>query len=159
MEIRTATGPDGAVLHLLNRPASALPPVNRRDLELAWETARDSTWAAAPPRIFRFAGPAGPAIDLLIADADAAAWAAAVERRFGLNSAHGISLCLRLLAMVALMAHAGWARGWFALERDGANIRPEFLQAAALVPLSNAGGFDETALRALLPNQITRDAK
>ena len=86
-----------------------------------------------------------------MADKDAAAWVAALERQSGLSSLYTVSVCLRLLGLVALMAQAGWARQWFALGRAGAILRPELLQAAALVRLNATGGFDETALRALLP--------
>ncbi len=92
-------------------------------------------------------------MELLLQDRDAAAWAAAVDRSAGLSTPYGISVCLRLLALVALMAEAGWARAWFVLRRDGAKIRPELWHAAALVTLNDSGGFDETDLRALLPEQ------
>jgi hypothetical protein len=118
-------------------------------LEQAWEAAGLSS--AAPPRFFRFATAEGPPVELLLQDSDAAAWAAAVERSAGLSTPYGISVCLRLLALVALMAEAVWARGWFVLGRDGAEVRPELWHAAALVTLTDSGGFDETDLRALLP--------
>ena len=54
------------------------------------------------------------------------------------------------------MAEAEWARGWFELRRDGADIRREVWHAAALVTLNDSGGFDETDLRALLPEQRDR---
>jgi len=59
---------------------------------------------------------------------------------------------LRLLALVALMAQAAWLRDWFEISRGGAILKPALLQAAALSPLTQSGGFDETALRALLPH-------
>jgi hypothetical protein len=125
--------------------------VTKRDLEQAWEAAQAAK--AAPPRFFRFA-PAGAApVELSLRDRDAAAWAASVERSTGLSTPYGVSICLRLLALVALMADAGWARAWFVLRRDGAKIRPELMHAAALVALNDSGGFDETDLRALLPEQ------
>lgn len=137
-------------------PAGALPLVAKRDLEQAWEIAQEG--GVAPPedgQIFRFAG--DNPVEVVVADRDASAWVAAVERRIGLSSAYGVSVCLRLLALVALMAQAEWARGWFALERGGAKIRPELLLAAAQVKLNEAGGFDEGALRALLPAGQMRD--
>ena len=149
-----AEGPAGTLLHLISAPPSALPTVTGRDLEQAWEAAQLS--GAAPPRFFRFATAGGEPVDLLLQDRDAAAWAAAVERSAGLSSPHGISVCLRLLALVALMAEAGWARAWFVLRRDGAAIRPELWHAVALVTLNDRGGFDEPDLRALLPEQRDR---
>jgi hypothetical protein len=142
------------VLHLISAPPSRLPTVTRQDLERAWEAAGSSR--AAPPRFFRFAGVEGPPVEMLLHDSDAAAWAAAVERSAGLSTPYGISICLRLLALVALLAEAGWARAWFELRRDGAKIRPELWHAAALVTLNDAGGFDETDLRALLPEHCNR---
>jgi hypothetical protein len=149
LQVSTAQGPAGEVLHLISAPPSCLPTVTRQDLERAWESAGSSR--AAPPRFFRFIGTDGPPVELLLQDRDAAAWAAAVERSAGLSSPYGISICLRLLALVALMAEAGWARPWFVLSRDGAKIRAELWHAAALARLNESGGFDETDLRALLP--------
>ena len=142
------------VLHLISAPPSALPTVTRRDLEQAWEAAQRS--GAAPPRFFRFVPEGGEPVELLLQDRDAASWAAAVERSAGLSTAYGVSVCLRLLALVAVMAEAGWARAWFVLRRDGAAIRPELWHAAALVTLNDRGGFDEPDLRALLPEQCDR---
>jgi hypothetical protein len=157
LQVRTLHCPDGGVLHVLTRPASALPPVAKRDLEQAWEVAQGVRVSAPAARSFRF-GPE-PAVELRVGDRDAASWVAAVEGSIGLATPHGVSVCLRLLALVALMAQARWARGWFALERNGANIRSELWQAAALAPLNDAGGFDETALRALLPQTATQGLK
>ncbi len=139
------------MLHLVSALPSALPTVTKRDLEQAWEAAQSG--GMAPARFFRFVAEGRPPVELLLQDRDAAAWAAAVERSAGLATPYGISICLRLLALVALMAVAGWACAWFALRRDGAEIRPELWHAAALVRLNDSGGFDETDLRALLPEQ------
>jgi hypothetical protein len=149
LQVSTARGPAGEVLHLISAPPSCLPTVTKRDLEQAWEAAQLNK--AAPPRFFRFASAGGPPVELLLQDRDAAAWAASVERSAGLSTPYGVSVCLRLLALVALMADAGWARAWFVLCPDGAKIRPELWHAAALVTLNDSGGFDETDLRALLP--------
>ena len=149
MQVSTAQGPAGEKLQLISAPPSRLPTVTKRDLEQAWEAAQLNK--AAPLRFFRFATAGGPPVELLLQDRDAAAWAEAVERSAGLSTPYGISVCLRLLALIALMAEAGWVRAWFALSRDGAKIRPELWHAAALVKLNDSGGFDETDLRALLP--------
>ncbi len=98
------------------------------------------------------------AVELFINDTDAAAWAAAVDAVADLGTPRGISLCLRLLALVTLMSHAEWVRRWFVLRRGDAEINGALLQAAALAPLNEAGGFDETALRALLPQAAEREA-
>jgi len=145
------------MVHFISASASALPSVTKRDLEQAWELAQACGVPAPPAR--RFCFNAELPVEIMLADDDASAWVAAVERAAGLETPHGVSLCLRLLALVALMAQASWARAWFTLGRGGAEIRPELLQAAALAPLTESGSFDETALRALLPAQSTEGAK
>ncbi len=153
-EIRTRTGPDGEILHLVPYLPAALPAVTKRDLETAWETARAA--ALAPPlstatHAFRFLQDSAPPLDLLITDTDAASWAAAIDRLASLSTAHGISICLRLLALFQLMATQAWARQWFKLSRAGLEFHPALLQAAALTPLTPTGAFAETSLQALLP--------
>jgi hypothetical protein len=152
--VSTTTGPDGEVLHLVASPPAALPTVTKRDIEQAWDAAQAGTAGiAAPPRGFRFARPEGAPIELILNDRDAAAWAVAVDGIADLSTPRGISLCLRLLGLVELMSRAGWIRPWFTLGRAGTEIAPALLHAVAQSPLNEAGGFDETALRALLPRQ------
>ncbi len=150
LPIRFEAGPGGETVVVIGQPPGQLPIVYRRDLERAWEAARKPS-PRPKPRKFRFEPPGEAAFELNIADADALAWVDAVERRIGLSSLYGVSLCLRLLALVALMGSASWARDWFELRREGARIRPELLRAAAMVRLDESGGFDESALQALLP--------
>jgi hypothetical protein len=155
--IRTAQGPDGEILHLVPHPAAALPSVTKRDLEQAWEAARASALTPGPraeahTRLIRFSQPANPPLDLMLTDGDAASWADAVDRCADLSTAHGISVFLRLLALVELMGRAAWTRAWFTLNRAGLDFHPALLQAAALSPLTETGAFAETALRALLPD-------
>jgi hypothetical protein len=155
--IRTETGPDGEILHLVPYLPAALPRVTRRDLEQAWETARAAALAPAKPtatHAFRFLQESAPPLDLLITDTDAASWAAAIDRLASLSTAHGISVCLRLLALFQLMATQVWVRNWFSLSRAGLEFHPALLQAAALTPLTPTGGFAETTLQALLPAEI-----
>ncbi len=152
--IRTESGPAGEILHLVPHPAAALPAVTKRDLEQAWDAARDAALApAARPaaHFFRFTQGTAPPLDLVLADKDAATWAGAVDRVANLSTAHGISVCLRLMALVELMGRAAWTRAWFTLNRGGLEFHQALLQAAALSPLTDTGGFAETALRALLP--------
>jgi len=153
--VETRSGPNGDVLHIIAAAPAALPAVTKRDIEQAWEVAHAGNAASAPPRGFRFTLTEAPPIELMLYDSDAAAWALAVDRIASLSTAHGVSLCLRLLALVELMSRAAWARPWFSVSRAGANIRAELLHAAAIAPLSPAGGFDEPALRALLPRSLT----
>ncbi len=153
--IRTESGPRGEILHLIPHPAAILPAVTKRDLEQAWDAAREAAQApqTAATHFFRFSQGAAPPLDLVLTDPDAAAWAGAVDRIADLSTAHGISVCLRLLALVELMGRAAWTRAWFTLSRAGLEFHPALLQAAALSPLTDTGGFAETALRALLPGE------
>lgn len=149
--IRTLHGDDGTILHLLPAPPPTLPSVTKRDIEQAWEAAQTATAAAPPARGFRFPLADGAPAELILHDPDAAAWAAAVDHVADLSTARGVSICLRLLGLVELMSRAAWLRGWFSLGGGGAELAPALLQAAACSPLNETGGFDETALRALLP--------
>ncbi len=153
-KIQTQTGPRGEELHLVPYLPAALPPVTRRDLECAWEAARAAALAPKPDtatHAFRFLQDAAPPLDLVITDTDAASWAAAIDRIASLSTAHGISICLRLLALFQVMATQVWVRDWFTLSRAGLEFHPALLQAAALSPLTPTGAFAETTLQALLP--------
>ncbi len=151
--IQVAAAADGTLTYLVAMPPEALPPVRARDLDSAWHHARAaagrSDWGET--RLFRFRRPDGEVTDLALADPDAACWAAAVDRVAGLGSAYGMSVCLRLLALVDLMARAGWAAAYFSLRRDGADIAPALLAAAATAPLTPAAGFDPDDLRGRMP--------
>jgi hypothetical protein len=155
--VEVALRRDGVTGYLVALPPEALPPVRMRDLAAAWDAARSAADGARwdVPRLFRFrrAGSdvGGEAfVELVLADADACCWAGAVDRTLGLASAYGISVCLRLLALVDLMASAPWASAWFALRREGAEIDHKLLLAAAATPLTAQGGLDEAGLRTRL---------
>jgi hypothetical protein len=154
-EILTSITPAGEILHLVPHAAPALPAVTKRDLEQAWELAQTAT-SSPHARTIRFAQPETQPLDLRLADTDAASWATAIDRVKNLSTAHGLSVLLRLLALVDLMANAPWLRAWFTLTRAGMDIHPALLQAAALSPLTPTGGFVETALGALLPGGAAR---
>jgi len=159
-EIRTEQGPQGEILHLVPYLPAALPAVTKRDLEQAWEAARAAALTTRPaaPKIhgFRFLQETAPPLDLVLTDTDAASWADAIDTLTSLSTAHGISLCLRLMALYELMATRHWARQWFRLTRAGLEFHPALLQAAALSPLTPTGGFAETSLQAFLPAQTPR---
>ena len=150
--IRVGTSPDGSVTYLVAVPPEALPPVGKRDLERAWHSARRAAlhqkWGVV--RGFRFARPDGTHTDLALADPDAACWVAAIDAAVGLGTSHGMSLCLRLLALIELLAHASWARPLFTLDRDGADLHPALLRTAATIPLTKEARFDEAGFRARL---------
>ena len=140
---------DGVLTYLVDRPPEALPPVSSRDLLAAWETARDAAadacWGAA--RLFRFRRGDGSFTDLALADPDACCWASAVDGTTGMHSAYGLSLCLRLLALVDLLAHAAWTRGLVSLRPGGTDLHPALVRAAAHSPLTAEARFDEHSLR------------
>jgi hypothetical protein len=147
--IRIGDGPGGAVTYLVQLPPEALPPVCKRDLERAWYAARDAAIAqdSGAARAFRFTRSDGSHTDLALADRDARCWASAVDRVVGLRSPLGLSLCLRLLALVDLLARAPWVRPLFRLARDGAEFHPALLRAAASQPLTSEARFDEAEFR------------
>jgi hypothetical protein len=148
--VRTQMRADGALTYLIALAPDALPPVRARDLAAAWDAARAAATAEAwgAPRFFRFRRPDGSVTDLALADPDAGCWAAAVDATVGLGTALGMSLCLRLLGLVDLLATARWAKPLVALRRDGAEIDPTLLQAAATLPLTHEARLDEIRVRA-----------
>ena len=141
---------DGTLTYLVDRPPAALPGVSGRDLAAAWDAAReaamDAMWGAA--RRFCFRQEDGSVTELALHDRDARCWVGAVERTTGLQTEYGVSLCLRLLALVDLLAHARWTDGMCRVRRGGAELHPALLRAAAAAELTNEARFDETRLRA-----------
>ena len=150
--VRVQSRPDGAVLYQVALPPEALPPVRPRDLAAAWDAARsaalDERWGVA--RLFRFQRGDGTSLDLALGDPDACCWAGAVDLTVGMGDSYGLSLCLRLLALVDLLASAPWAARLVALKRDGAAIAPALLEAASRQTLTREGRFDTAMLRARL---------
>jgi len=153
LSVRVGAGPDGSVTYQVDGPPEALPPVRGRDLERAWYAAREAAIAGSwsTVRGFRFARPDGSHTDLALADPHARCWAGAVDGTVGLGNGYGLALCLRLLALVDLLARARWALPLFRLERDGADLHPSLLSAAAAAPLTAEARFDEISFRASLP--------
>ena len=123
-----------------------------RDLERAWYAAREAALAqpGASTAVFRFRRADGSYGDLALADRDACCWADAVDGTVGLRNSYGLALCLRLLALVDLLARARWADSLCRLERDGAELHPSLLGAAASTPLTAEARFDETGFRGRL---------
>jgi hypothetical protein len=150
--VRVQERSDGALLYLVSQPPEALPPVRARDLQAAWDAARAAALAErwGDARFFRFRREDGSFTDLALADSDASCWASAVDATLGLASAYGLSVCLRLLALVDLLAKAKWLVGQCALHRDGATLSLPLLQAAASLSLTGEGRLDEATLRARL---------
>ncbi len=144
-----ATG-DGTVTYRIDAGPADLPPVLGRDLLRAWDLAREAArlaiWSVA--RIFRFHAADGTTTDLALQDEDARCWAGAVDRSLGIQTGYGLSVCLRLLALVDLLAHAGWAAALVDLSGSGAELHPALLRAAAQAPLTADARFDEQRLLA-----------
>jgi hypothetical protein len=150
--VQVAAGADGAVVYRLGTPPEGLPAVRSRDLAAAWDAARDAArsaeWGAATR--FRFDRDDGTSTELALADPDARCWATAVGRVAALRTPYGVSLCLRLLALVDLLARARWAAGLLAFEAGLVRLHPALLRLAAASPLSTEGLFDEQSFRASL---------
>jgi hypothetical protein len=158
--IRVAVTDNGTVTYLVDTPPEALPPVRLRDIVAAWEAARSAARAAAwgSARLFRFRHADGSLTDLALADADACCWAAAIDVTAGMHTSHGLSLCLRLLALVDLLARERWAAPLFRLTRAGSELDPTLLRAAATAPLNREARFDETPFRALVAGRTAGPA-
>lgn len=152
--IAVGTGPDGTLTYLVDLPPEALPPVRGRDLAAAWDAAREAAlariWGAA--RGFWFRRRDGSCTHLALADPDARCWAGAVDRAVGTHTRYGLSLCLRLLALVELLTRTGWKHGALHLAADGAELHPALVRAAATMPLTAEARFDEVQFRARLGN-------
>jgi hypothetical protein len=150
--VRVGETRDGTLTYLVDLAPEALPAVRGRDLEHAWDASRQAAGAAAwgVARLFRFRRPDGSTTDLALADPDACCWAGAVDRTVGMQTSYGLSICLRLLALVELLARARWAAGLFALGPGGAELHPSLLRAAATAPLTAEARFDESGFRAKL---------
>lgn len=150
--VQLAQGPDGTPLYLLDHSPAELPPVHGRDLLAAWDAARDAALRTArgTARRFRFRHADGSFTDLALQDRDAACWAGASAAAHGLQTAYGVSLCLRLLALVDLLARTRALHGMLTLRRGGAELHPALLRAAATAPLTNDARFDEAPFRARL---------
>jgi hypothetical protein len=147
--VQVAAAPDGAVVYRLDTPPEGLPAVRSRDLAAAWDAAREAArsarWGSATR--FRFDRTDGTSTELALADADARCWATAVGQVAALRTPYGVSLCLRLLALVDLLARARWTASLLAFEAGLVRLHPALLRLAAASPLSKEGLFDEQSFR------------
>jgi hypothetical protein len=155
--IRVGGDPGGLLTYLIDLAPEALPSVCKRDLERAWYAAREAALAERQGAVrgFRFKRPDGSHTDLALADRDARCWVGAVDQTVGIANASGLSLCLRLLALIDLLARAPWARSLFHLARDGAEFHPALLRTAATQPLTRDARFDEAGFRARLSRFVS----
>lgn len=147
-------------LYRVTMPAAALPPVPVRELEAVLDAARAASLADGETRhrSFRFLGADGLVADFDLADPDARVWAEAVDRRAGLATLGGMSLCLRLLALVHLMTTVPWASLYLSAAQDGPRIDRSLLRAAARTDLTEEARFDEASFRRNLPERPQRRA-
>jgi hypothetical protein len=150
IEIRAES--DGTLTYQVDHAASELPPVRGRDILAAWDVARtaarDAAWDQA--RAFRFRSGERGWTDMRLADRDAQCWAGAVDRTIGLQTGHGLSVCLRLLALVDLLARSPSIAGLVELDKHGAQLHPDLLRHAAEAALTEDARFDESGFRARL---------
>lgn len=160
--IQCGAGPDGVATYLVDLPPERLPPVRHAELVRAWDAAHHAAAAAhwGAPRRIMFRRDDGEVTLLAIADEDARCWADAVDRVAGLDTPQGLSLCLRLLALIDLLGRAPGLSGLYDLEGGAAELHPALLRAAASLALDSEARFNEAALRrALAPRTaLLRDA-
>jgi hypothetical protein len=154
--IHVAGSADGSLSYAIAVPPESLPAVTPTALLGAWDAARarahQGGWG--PPRELLFRRPDGSAQRLAIVDRDARSWAEAVDLRADLATIGGLSLCLRLLALVDVMGRSAWLAGLFRVTAAGAELHPALLRAAASMPLDSGARFDAEALRGLLSRTL-----
>jgi len=151
MDIPTREDASGMIAHAVPLPPQALPAVAPDALMEAWRRAANAARAHrwGPPRSFLFPpGPAGEG-SLHLTDRDACCWAASVDGSIGLDTLAGVSLCLRLLALVELLGRAPWTAGLFDIGPLGIELDPRLLDAAATHGLDGDARFDEKQMRRL----------
>lgn len=160
IEIRVARQA-AQVTYLIRATPDALPQVTPRDLDQAWHQARAAALAetSGPALLLRFQSGEAPPTDLALTDTDARCWAEAVDGMRSLDTASGLSLCLRLLALIDLLARETWASLHVRLHRDGAEIDQALLREAAMLPLNREARFDGPVLRAALSRKLPSPAK
>jgi hypothetical protein len=147
-----------ALSHLqqVNLGPHELPPTSPLDLRRAWRAAHVSaevgiTLEPGDVAGIHFVPQDGDEIRFLFADLDAACWAAAIDRTYGLQTVNGVSLLFRLLALINLMSEARWLQPFFSLSgKDGATLEPALLYAASTEPLSRAATFESTSFKRAL---------
>jgi hypothetical protein len=151
-----ATAANGTLTYLVDVAPEALPAVRLRDVTSAWDAAaaaaRAGAWGCA--RLFRFRRQDGECTDLALADPDACCWAGAIDATLGIHTRIGLSVCLRLLALVDLLGRARWMAPLFRLSRGGIELEPALLKAAATAPLTREARFEETHFRALVTGRL-----
>jgi hypothetical protein len=151
--VRVASGPAGSLIYRIPIPPEHLPSVAPAALLAAWALARQAANAGhwGPPRHLVFARADGSPTEIAIVDADAGAWAEAVDAAIGLGSLEGLALCLRLLALVEMLGREPKLHPFFDLTPEGIEFDHRLLRAAASLPLDAAARFDAAHFGGLLP--------
>ena len=151
--MHVGAGPDGSLTYLVGASpeefadrctAATWSAPGTRRVTLPWHS------AGASPASSASNATTAPYGDLALADRDACCWADAVDGTVGMRNSYGLSVCLRLLALVDLLARVRWADSLCLLQRDGAELHPSLLRAAASSPLTAEARFDETSFRGRL---------
>jgi hypothetical protein len=147
--VRIEIAADGSRLHLVDLAPDALPPIGIRDLRNAWDAAHAGAVAdlRGARRGFGFRGPDGAVTLLSLADTDASCWAQAVERLTGLDTVHGLAVCVRLLALVDRLVRDPALAPLYSIEGGGAQLHPALLRTAATLEISPSGRFDAAGFR------------
>lgn len=155
-KIHVAGAPDGSLAYAIPLAPEALPAVSPTALLAAWDAARARAHSGAwgPPRDLVFRREDGSATRIVIEDRDARSWAEAVDRGADLSTLAGLSVCLRLLALVEVMGRSAWLAGLFSVTADGVELHPSLLRAAASMPLDSGARFDAGELRGLLSRAL-----
>ncbi len=153
--ITQAAAGNGTLTYEVSHTLADLPPVPSRELAAAWDLARDAAQASAwdVERAFRFPRPDGGWTGLHLNDPHARCWAGAIDRAVGLCTLTGVSVCLRLLALIDLLAAESWAAALVRLDGGRARLDPVLLKLAAELPLTEEAGFDAAGLRRSLATE------
>lgn len=150
---------EGRVMHIIGDPRH-MPAVDAADLLAAWETASAAAQADLPLsdchiRALYFHDD-GNAVRLVIKDDDAAYWAGALNAAIGLDNAHHLAICLRLLGLVHLLGETAALRPLFDIDHSGVDFHPALLDAAASAPLTADGRLDPQAINESLAPLLKR---
>jgi hypothetical protein len=149
--VEVGAAEDGTLTYLINFEPSELPAVRAADILRAWTLSREAAHRAASGvgRAFRFRRSDGGWTDFALRDRDALCWAGAVDRTLGMETSYGLAVCLRLLALIDLLARASWAPVVIDLSRE-AELDPALLRLAAESRLTDEACFDEHGFKQTL---------
>lgn len=150
---------EAPLFHRLAMAPEDLPAVGPSDIMEGWKAATlgaEVGMVLQPGDIegIEFRWPGGDS-RFLFADLDASCWAAALDRRYGLESLRGIAILFRLLALIELMARADWLRPLFRIGgEDGVRVDPDVLGLASTLPLTASARFDAGTFRRELGDRV-----